>query len=68
MSEHKYRLRAHFRATDLAAPVVVTVCSSVAEFHVPAMRLAAKMSICTIKVLKLPKRYCFVQSSPSHCT
>ena len=37
------RLQAHFRAACLAAPMVVTVWSSVADFQVLAMRLAAKM-------------------------
>ena len=37
------RFWAHFRATDFAAPMVVTVWSSVDEFQALAMRLAARV-------------------------
>ena len=43
VQENTSRLWAHFRATDLAAPMVVTVRSSVEEFQALAMRLAAKV-------------------------
>ena len=49
MSKHRYsevlqsRFEAHFRATDLVAPMVVTVRSSVEEFQALAMRFAAKV-------------------------
>ena len=47
MSEHKYSyvpksgFLSHFRATDLAALIVVRACSSEEEFKALAMRLAA---------------------------
>ena len=44
------RFWAHFRATDFAAPMVVTVWSSVDEFQALAMRLAARVL--------LPGTYC----------
>ena len=37
------RFFAHFWATDFAAPMVVTVCSSEEEFQALAMRLAARV-------------------------
>ena len=37
------RFRAHFWAADLAAPMVVAVCSSEEEFQALAMRLAARV-------------------------
>ena len=37
------RFLAHFRATDFAAPMVVTVWSSVDEFQALDMRLAARV-------------------------
>ena len=37
------RLQAHFLAADFAAPRVVAVCSSVAEFQALAIRFTANM-------------------------